>query len=129
MICTSAASYIAAASQTAGSASELAAVRKKDKYACLAYTHIFEPTAFETLGPMNSTAVTLLCDLGRKTTARTDKTRETSFLFNVVHSIFNVLYLSQSPNLSFPPTIMISDHFSIVFNFSFSPRKSRYREH
>ena len=37
--------------------------------------------AWQTLGPMNSTAATLLCDLGRRATARTNKTRETSFLF------------------------------------------------
>ena len=43
--------------------------------------HIFERIAFETLGPMNSTAVTLSCNLGRRTTVRTNETREISFLF------------------------------------------------
>ena len=81
LICTSASSYLAAASQTAGSAAELVAARKEHKYSYLANTHIFEPIAFETLGPMNSTAAILLCDLGRRATARTNETRETSFLF------------------------------------------------
>ena len=81
VIYTSASSYLAAASQTTGSAAELAAASKEDKYSCLANTHIFEPIAFETLGPMNFTAATLLCVLGRRATARTNETRETSFLF------------------------------------------------
>ena len=79
VICSSTASYIAAASQTAGSAAELAAACKEDKYSCLANTHFFEPIAFETRGAMNFTAATLLCDLGRRTTARTNETRETCF--------------------------------------------------
>ena len=53
-------------------------VNKEDEYSCLANTHIFEPMAFETLGPMNSTATILLCDLGRRATARINETRETS---------------------------------------------------
>ena len=65
-----AASHLAAASQTAGSAAE-------DKYSCLANKQIFEPIAFETLGPMNSTTAILLCDLGRRATAMTNETRET----------------------------------------------------
>ena len=81
VICTSAASYIASSSRTAGSAAELAAARKEDKYSCLSTTHIFKPLAFETLGPMNASADTLVCDLGRRTTAKTNDTRETSFLF------------------------------------------------
>ena len=83
VICTSAASYIAAVSTTTGSATELAAARKEDKYSCLASTQIFEPIAFETLQPMNSTAATqwsVVCNLDRRTTARTHETRETSFL-------------------------------------------------
>ena len=37
--------------------------------------------AFETPWTMNSTVATLLCDLGRRTIARSNETRETSFLF------------------------------------------------
>ena len=94
VICSSATSYIASTAQTAGSAAELAASRKQDKYSCLANTHIFEPIAFETLGPMNSSAATLLCDLGSRITARTNEKRETSFLYQRLSlSIFNVLTL------------------------------------
>ena len=90
----SASSYLAAASQIADSAAELAAACKEDKYSCLANTHIFEPIAFETLGPMNSTAATLLCDLGRKATARTNETRAASFLFQRISLNIKVLILS-----------------------------------
>ena len=121
VICTSASSYLAAASQTAGSAVKLGAGRKEDKYSCSANTHTFEPIAFETLGPMNSTATTLLCDLGRRATARTNEIRETSFLFQRL-SLNIQRFNSASIHESFICTDhQISDHSSIIFNFSFKP--------
>ena len=94
VICTSASSYLAAVARAAGSVAELAAARKEDKYSCLANTHVFEPIAFETLGPMNSTVAILLCHLGRRATGSQPVfmkyVRPVSF-FNVFRSIFNVL--------------------------------------
>jgi len=50
----------------AGAAAETAATRKSVKYADLPASYLFEPIAFETLGPMNMSALNLLNDLGRK---------------------------------------------------------------
>ena len=44
----------------AGSAAELAALRKVDKYSALQRTHFFQPIAVKSLGPMNTTAYSFL---------------------------------------------------------------------
>ena len=49
----------------AGASAEMAADKKTDKYATLAATHIFQPIAFETLGPINSSGVEFIDDIGR----------------------------------------------------------------
>ena len=59
VICSSADSYIDASACKSGSAAELAAARNSDKYSCLTNTHIFEPIAFKTLGPLYSSAISL----------------------------------------------------------------------
>jgi hypothetical protein len=78
---TLATSYVASTSVTAGSAAELAASRKEDKYTELSTTHNFVPLAFETMGPMCSKALVFLGELGRRLTIATDDPRETMFLF------------------------------------------------
>jgi hypothetical protein len=65
---TLAASYVASTSVTAGSAAELAASRKEDKYTELSTTHNLVPLAFETMGPMCSKALVFLGELGRRLT-------------------------------------------------------------
>ena len=62
---TLAASYLATTSVKAGSAADTAAVKKDAKYADLARTYHFVPIACETLGPLNSTAINFLSELGR----------------------------------------------------------------
>jgi len=59
-------SYVSASAALAGAAAETAATRKSVKYADLPALYLFEPIAFETLGPMNLSALNLLNDLGRK---------------------------------------------------------------
>ena len=78
---TLATSYLSSTSITAGSAAELAANRKEEKYVELTTTHTFVPLAFETLGPICSKALVFLRELGRRLTLATDDNRETVFLF------------------------------------------------
>ena len=67
-----------------GHAAELAATRKTDKYASLAGTYVVQPLAFETMGPINSSGLQFLTELGRRISAVSGDKRETSFLFQRV---------------------------------------------
>ena len=80
-------SYISASASEAGGAAELAAKRKLSKYAELQMHYIFVPVAVETLGPINSEGLTFISDLGRRLTAITGDTRETSYLHQSVSVI------------------------------------------
>jgi len=63
--CPLADSYIIAAVRESGTAAELAASRKEEKYPALDGRYIFEPIAIETLGIFNTSARQLLSNLGR----------------------------------------------------------------
>ena len=65
----------------AGASAEKAADKKTDKYATLAATHIFQPIAFETLGPINSSGVEFIDDIGRRLQAVSGDIRAGSFLW------------------------------------------------
>jgi hypothetical protein len=74
-------SYIRASSSAAGAAANMAAARKESKYSDLPASVIFQPLAFETLGPIDESAVDCLVDLGRRVTANSGEVKETTFLF------------------------------------------------
>ena len=76
-----AASYLPSTSISAGSAAELAAVRKQAKYAELAQRYEFVPIAVESHGTYLTTATALLADLGRSLSAATSDAKETAHLF------------------------------------------------
>jgi len=78
---TLAASYLQSTSASAAGAAELAAERKCAKYNTLAQTYHFVPLAFETLGPINSSGLLFITELGRCLSRITGDTREISFLF------------------------------------------------
>jgi hypothetical protein len=78
---TLATSYLSSTAVKAGSAAEIAASRKENKYAALSSDHIFVPLAFESLGPVGTKASSFLRELGRRLIAASDDTRESSFLF------------------------------------------------
>ena len=52
-----------------GTAAEIAATRKEAKYSNLSSQYTFHPIAIETHGPLNETALDILCELGRRITA------------------------------------------------------------
>ena len=97
--CPLANSYVAGAAREAGSAAELAAARKEDKYSSIDGRYLFEPIAIETLGVYSTSARQLLSDLGRKISQCSGEVRETSFLFqrcSVVVQRFNAVLLHNS---------------------------------
>ena len=66
---------------SAGSAAELAAVRKQAKFADLAQRYEFVPIAVESRGTYSATATAFLADLGRRLSAATSDAKETAHLF------------------------------------------------
>lgn len=81
VVCTSAASYLDHSARAAGSAAEMAATRKNVKYSNLIDRYTFVPIAVENQGPINSSAIDLFVDLGRRISLVSGDPRETSFLF------------------------------------------------
>src|SRR5215469_15889772 len=74
-------SYAQLSSISAGKAAERAADNKVSKYSAIVQTHDFVPLAIETLGPMNSSALVFLIQLGKRLVAASSDPREISFLF------------------------------------------------
>ena len=69
------------------------------KYADLPASYLFEPIAFETLGPMNLLALNLLNDLDRKISSVSGDDREGHFLFqrlSVILQRYNAVLLHES---------------------------------
>jgi len=81
VVSTLADSYLHASFHSAGSAAEIATVRKESKYSLLPPDYIFQPIAFETLGLLNSSGYDFLCEVGRRSSVDSGESRETSFLF------------------------------------------------
>ena len=74
-------SHLQSSATQAGSAAEARAEAAKTlKYSALAITHVFVPLAFETLGAWGVEAAAFVAELGRRMTAATGDSRETSFL-------------------------------------------------
>ena len=92
-------SYASLSSLSAGNAAERAAANKVQKYSALSPTHDFQPIALETLGPFDPSASLFLSQLGKRLTAVTGDTRETSFLFqrlSVTVQRFNCIAFNDS---------------------------------
>jgi hypothetical protein len=98
VICPLAHSYVSKYA-TSGAAAELAATRKSDKYAQLPNSYIFQPIAFENLGAINESAISLISDIGRKISLKSNDPRESIFLFqrlSVTLQRFNSILLRES---------------------------------
>jgi len=74
-------SHIGNTATKPGEAAQKTAQNKIDKYSRLASTHIFYPFAIETAGTWHEMAIELIQEIGRRITAITEDTRETTFLF------------------------------------------------
>jgi len=78
---TTADSYLDNVASTAGGVAEMAADRKLEKYSELAKSYFFQPISFETLGPINSSGHSFICELGRRIAAISGDSRATTFLY------------------------------------------------
>jgi len=90
-------SYLPASSVTA--AAEAAASRKEAKYADLLASFSFQPSAVDTLGPINDSAIDFLRELGRMISAKVQDERHIAFLFqrlSVIVQRFNSIILHDS---------------------------------
>ena len=99
MACSLAESYVHLAAKEAGSAAELAAARKVDKYTTLPACYSFQPVAVEILGPINSSAVEFLSSLGHKISSISGIPNETAYLFqriSIMIQRFNATLLHDS---------------------------------
>ena len=81
VVSTLADSYLHVTSHSAGGAAETASVRKETKYSALPSDYLFQPIAFENLGPVNASGLDFLNEVGRRLSASSQDPRETSFLF------------------------------------------------
>jgi len=92
-------SYVNGAAREAGAAAEVAASCKEEKYADLDSRYLFEPTAVETLGVLNSSANSLLKEIDNKISLNTGESRRVSFLHqhnSVLVQRFNAILLHNS---------------------------------
>src|SRR3989442_13919892 len=83
----------------AGSASESAAALKVSKYSYLQPDHIFQPVAFETLGPCSSSTSDLFSELGHRISLVSNDSREGSYLWqrlSICLQRYNSILLHQS---------------------------------
>jgi len=74
-----------------GAAAELAASQKSDKYANLANSYLFQPIALENLGAINESATSLISELRRKVTVKSNDPRDSIFCFSAFLSLFSAL--------------------------------------
>jgi len=97
--CPLAESYIDRAALEAGTAVDMAATRKEEKYVDLNARYIFEPIAVETVGVINASARHLLHILGRISENSRSEVRETSFRYQRISILvqrFNAVLLHDS---------------------------------
>jgi len=100
VINTLAESYVCSNSVSPGYAAELAAERKLEKYSSLPNNILFQPLAFETLGPINVSGIDFLSDLGNRLKKSSGEPRSTEFLFQQL-SIAVQIYNSVAFNGTF----------------------------
>jgi len=98
-------SYLYTSAHTTGGAADLTASRKEVKYADLPSSYTFQPLAFETPGPLSSSTVVLLTELGPRLSASTGEPRETVtvFLFqrlSIAVQLFNAVLIQETFDLS-----------------------------
>ena len=76
-----ASSYVNGTALVPGGTAELAAEKKVSKYSVLPDCYLFQPLAFETVGSINSSAVSFFSELGRRLHEASGDTRECAFIF------------------------------------------------
>jgi len=117
---TVAASYVAITSARAAAAAEAAAQWKDVKYAEIAQTHLFYPSAFETMSPINVVGLEFISDICHGISRVTDDSQETSFIFqriSVAIQRFNAVIFSNSFCHTDDNTASLLEHTYRVYFF------------
>jgi hypothetical protein len=107
-------SYILPSSRSVGAAVENAAVRKVNKYSNLPSSYIFQPIALETLGSINTSAVEILSEVGKRIGQLSGEPRATSY-FSGSQLWFSVLMQFYCANLLFLMMNRTSSHLQTFF--------------
>ena len=92
-------SYADTGATAVGRVADQAANMKSAKYADFTTSYIFQPIAVEDLGPINSSALSLLNNLGQRICIVSGDDREALFLFqriSVTIQLFNSVFLHDS---------------------------------
>ena len=92
-------SSLEASSDQFGSASEVAASKKVAKYQDLPSQFMFQPVAFENLGPASASSTWFIDELGRRIVRFSGNRNESSYLWqrlSLTIQWFNSILLSQS---------------------------------
>ena len=92
-------SYLEDSSTQIGFASESAAAKKVAKYADLPQRFTFQPVALENLGPVSSSTLKFLSEVGRRISQKSGDPNEESFLWqriSICLQRFNAIMLHQS---------------------------------
>jgi hypothetical protein len=87
---------------------ELAATRKISKYTEITTSNWFQPVAIENLGPINSSAIDFLCEIGHRFSSTSGDEREPAFLFqriSIAVQRFNSILLHNSFEASDEPNL------------------------
>ena len=107
-------SYIGLAVQGSGCVAEMAASRKEAKYATLRTHYDFQPIAVETLGLINESATSFLCDLSRRISL---EDKEPKFLFrriSVAIQRFNAVLWHDGVFVFRPPGLVSAPDFNFL---------------
>ena len=91
--------YTQASSREPDALTDLAATRKEAQYSMPTDTHVFEPLAFECHCRLNATAISLLQELGHRTSQRSVDDRETQLFLqrlSVVLQKFKAVLFGES---------------------------------
>jgi len=98
---TVAASYVTAASQSAGAAAEQAAERRCLKSAELSTANEYQPVAVETHGPMDEATISFISELGRKISEYSGDPFDSRYFFQRVSVLIerynSILFLETFP--------------------------------
>src|ERR1700743_820126 len=104
IVTTLAESYLTASSSAAGSASEMAAAKKVEKYSDLSADYHFQPISLESLRPVSSSSEAFITELGHRISLIPGDPKEQLFLWQRIsvcfqrhHSIFFIISIYNPP--------------------------------
>jgi len=108
-------SYLTHSSNWAGSAAELSASKKVDKYSSLPSVYMFQPIALEILDPVSSTAEQFINEVGRRISVFSGEPKKRLFLWQRLSCACSAIMSSCCINLLLKVTVQISSRSRRTF--------------